>query len=226
MLHTLGTLLTIFVASYTHNFKLILRIINLPGLLLIVYIWLARESLLWLLVHQKYDRAIETVERAAKMNKIELSQRTFNIIAAKCKAVDGERASVDGQDGKNGDHLKHVLTSPQLLVRFGICIFGWITTTFITYGMSVSSVSLPGDKYWNFSITTLATVPAIIVSYFTLTYLGRKVTLCSSMILSGITIIASNYVKHNPALTMIFFFMGQVFIRHSLIALYVCTSEL
>lgn len=123
-----GSILTATVAAYTHNYKWMLWIISLPCLLIIVYIWLARESLRWLLVKKRYDRAMEVVVRATKMNKIEPSQRTFDIIAKKCNSDDG------GAANKSTGHfsqLKTVVTSSRLRIRFVICIIGWIACIFI-----------------------------------------------------------------------------------------------
>lgn len=220
-----GEVFTAFVASQTHNFKLLLRIISLPGLLLIVYIWLARESLRWLLVNKKYDRAMETVTRVAKINKIEPSQRTFDIIAAKCKSDQREAPNAATGSGYIAQ-LRTVFTSSELLMRFVICIIGWIACVFITYGTSVLSVSLPGDKYLNFAIVSFVTVPTALSSYVMLTYMRRRLALCLSMIISGATVIASYYVGYLPTLSLILFFVCKFFIRHSLMVVYVYTGEL
>lgn len=221
--YPLGEVFTAFVASQTHHFKWMLRIISLPGLLLIVYIWLARESLRWLLVKKKYDQAMETVMRASKINKIEPSQRTIDIIATKCKSDDG--GATDKTSGQFSQ-MGNLLTSNKLLMRLVICIIGWIACVFITYGTSVVSVSLPGDKYWNFAIVSLFTVPSAISSYFMLSYMNRRWSLCMSMVVSGMTIIASNYVGYFPALSLTLFVLGKLLIRHSLMVVYVYTGEL
>lgn len=219
-----GEVFTSYVASQTHNFKWMLRIISAPGLLLIFYIWLTRESLRWLLVKKEYNRAIETVERVTKMNKIKPSQRTFDIIADKCKSDDGGTAA--DKFSRDITQLKTVLTSSKLLMRFVICIVGWIACIFIGYGTSIVSVSLPGDKYWNFAMVSLFTVPAVFSSYFMLTYMRRRWALCLSIIVSGVTIIVSYYVAYFPALSLALFFLGKFLIRHSLMVVYVYTGEL
>lgn len=218
-----GEVFTAFVASQTHNFKWMLRIISAPGLLIIAYIWLARESLRWLLVKKKYERAIETVTRATKMNKIEPSSRTLDIIATKCKLDEGEKVEKFSQ---HITQLRTVITSKVLLIRLVICIIGWIAAIFIIYGTSIVSVSLPGDKYWNFAFVSLSTVPSVFSSYFMLTHMKRRWSLCMSIIISGTTIIASNYVAHLPVFSLILFFLGKFFIRHALMVVYVYTGEL
>lgn len=222
--YPLGEVFTSFVASQTHHFKWMLRIISLPGLFLIVYIWLARESLRWLLVKGKYDRAMETVMRASKINKIQPSQRTIDIIAVNCKSDVGG-GSTDKASAQFSQ-MGTVLTSNNLLMRFVICIIGWIACVFITYGTSIVSVSLPGDRYWNFALVSLFTVPTAISSYFMLSYMNRRWSLCVSMVLSGMTIIASNYVQYFPALSLALFVLGKFLIRHSLMVVYVYTGEL
>lgn len=221
-LNPFGPFLLAFIASQTHNFKLTLRLVSLPGLLLIAYVWLARDSLRWYLTKKKYDRAMEVVQRAAKMNKITPSQRTLGIILAKCELHESAKDERDA----NTDTLTTVLQSPQMFVRLLICICGWIGIIFVWHGVGIAAVSLPGDKYWNFAMTQSAVAPAITISYFTLTHLGRKWSLCSSTILAGVTIILSHYVNEIPAMKLILFFAGSICIRHALQVLYLYTGEL
>lgn len=174
--YPLGEVFTSFVASQTHHFKWMLRIISLPGLFLIVYIWLARESLRWLLVKGKYDRAMETVMRASKINKIQPSQRTIDIIAVNCKSDVGG-GSTDKASAQFSQ-MGTVLTSNNLLMRFVICIIGWIACVFITYGTSIVSVSLPGDRYWNFALVTLHCADRDFILFYAILYEPTMVIMC------------------------------------------------
>lgn len=220
-IYPFGQLLTGFVASQTHNYKWMLRLLSLPGILLIAYVWLAPESLRWLLLKKKYDRAIASVKHASKMNRIEPSQRTFDIIAAKCE-IENNVTTASGSVAM----FTTIFKSTKLLIRLAICILGSIGCIFVVYGINSTSVSLSGDKYWNFSIVALATAPAVILSYFSLTYMGRRWSMCSSVILSGVSIIASYYTSQYPTASLVLFFAGSLFIRLSIVVITLYVSEL
>lgn len=222
--YPLGEVFTAFVAAQMHHFKWVLRIISLPGLLVISYIWLANESLRWLLVKKKYDRVMSTIKRAVNINNYPASQRTYDIVANKCKSIDGNGTADTVTKPKS--QLKLVFTSNEFFMRLVICVFAWITCIFISYGTGVVSVTLPGDKYWNFGIVSAFQLPTAVSSYFMLTYMKRRWTLCISIIASGVTIIISYYFQHLPAMSLLMFFVGKFFIRHSVMVLYVYTGEL
>lgn len=121
------------------------------------FIWILPESFRWLLVNRKYSQAVEMVENAAKINGITLSSKTYDIIAVKCK---NENTNDNVIDESRGTFLD-ILRSLSLSVRLLICTFAWIASTFITYGVSILSVSMPGDKYVNFMVVSFAGVPSV-----------------------------------------------------------------
>lgn len=218
-----GGVFTAFVASQTHNFKLMLRIISLPGFLMIFYIWLAPESLRWLIATKQYDRTLATINRVAKINRIVPSKRTYEIIALKCKSIDNE---VEKKDDATKPHLRDVLGSGQLVLRLIICIFCWIGCIFITFGLGVVSVTMSGDKYRNFAILSIAAFPCVFSSYFILKYMNRRWALCLCIVTSGSAILLSYYVQHEVTLSLAFFFLARFCIRNTTLVLYVYTGEL
>lgn len=218
-----GQVITAMIASYTHDFRLLLQALSVPSFLIISYYWLAPESLRWLLVNKRYNQTMETVERAARMNNIKLSQRTFDIIADKCKQ---DTENSDSKNESESESLKVVFTSKLLLVRFIICTFCWVTCTFVTYGVSIASVSLQGDKYVNYIVVSLGAVPGVFLTFLMLSTLGRRWAICASLFVTGASILASKYLSSYGVVSLIFFFIGKCFIHHSFTSLYVYTSEL
>lgn len=107
------------------------------------FYWMLPESFRWLLVKRKYTKAIETVESAAKINGISLSPKTYDIIAMKCQYENSTENIIVESSGTFMDIIK----SFSLVTRLMICTFCWVSSTFITYGVSILSVQLQGDKY-------------------------------------------------------------------------------
>lgn len=224
--YPIGNALMGLVASYTHNYKWTLRIISVPGLLIITYIWLAHESLRWLLLQRRYETAIKTVNYVSKINKIQVSQKTLDIIFDKCQ-IDKDNRNVSNsiKDRKSNDQLKTIFKSRQLILRLVICMITWVVGAFVGYGISIISVSLQGDKYTNFIVVSLGGVPSVFLTYFMLTYMGRRYTMCISLLIAGFSIIAST-INGYPTVSLILFFIAKCFIHHAFTVLYVYTSEL
>lgn len=48
--YPLGEMLLGLIAMYIHDFRMLIRVLYTPGLVVIAYLWLAPESIRWLLV--------------------------------------------------------------------------------------------------------------------------------------------------------------------------------
>lgn len=218
-----GAVLIACLAAYLHNYKWLLRVISLLGLVTIPYIWTVPESFRWLMVNRKYDEAVKVVQRAARINGLELSPKTYEIIASKCR--DSKTDETMKKENNKGS-FTDIITNCSLLSRLLICAFCWISGTFVTYGVSIISVSLPGDKYINFLVVSLGGAPGIFLTYFMLKYLGRRWSMSTSLFVTGVSILASKFLSSYGTLSLIFFFIGKLFIHHAFTSLYLYTNEM
>lgn len=216
IVYPFGQVVTALIAALTHNFRWLLRITCIFGFAMISYLWLVSESLRWLLVTQKRESAIQTVEKAARINGVKLSSKTYELINKKCETTYQEST----------ESMKLIFGDCSLMTRLIICTICWISNVFITYGVSIMSVSMPGDKYVNFMVVSMGAVLGTFLSYLFLTYISRRSSLCLSLIVTGLAIIASKYFESNMVLSLALFFLGKCFIHHSLTSMYVYTIEL
>jgi OCT family organic cation transporter-like MFS transporter 4/5 len=60
----------------------------------------------------------------------------------------------------------------------------------VFFGLSLSSISVGGNQFTNFILVALIELPAYVVFYFAMDRLGRRNTLCFSLILSGASCIS------------------------------------
>lgn len=121
--YTLGGILVGLAAMYVHNFRVLMWMFYIPGLLTFVYIWLVPESFRWLLATGRIDRAIETMKRIAKSNRRELSEKTIHAIKFRYSRALNDNA-IENQSVFLS--LWMVLKSKNLCVRFFCCCFQWI----------------------------------------------------------------------------------------------------
>lgn len=210
------------ITSYTHNYQWMFRIISLTSLLMISYIYLLPESLRWLLVQKRYDESIKMVKQMAETNGKSISQETLDTISACCRST---ADTSETQAENKWSQLKVIATKPIFLFRLSICILLWITCAFVSYGLSVASVLLPGDKYTNFIIVAMSQLPAYPMVYFLLTYMGRRWTIFWTLIISGIAILLAIFID-NQTLALVLFFVSKGLVQAAFGSVYIYTGEL
>ncbi|XP_026480787.1 organic cation transporter protein-like isoform X1 [Ctenocephalides felis] len=120
-----------------------------------------------------------------------------------------------------------VLKSKFLLLRVANCSFCWLTNTFVYYGLSLNSVAVDGNKYYNFVLVSLIEIPGYIFTYLISNKFGRRSSLCASLLISGLSCVVSNYVDAETAwLRLTLYLLGKFSITVAFTVLYVYTAEL
>lgn len=221
-----GQLLLGLTARLVRNFRYLLRIIYGPGFLILLYFWIAPESVRWLIVNKKKCRLIKTLQMAENINGIKISKQTWDTLRIQLQnqSISNERTDPSISSSKG---YKHILKKRIFFIRFLVCAFIWLTSAFVSYGISLTSITLAGDKYVNFMVIAMAGVPAMFVCYFLMESCGRRWTLCSSFLICGASIIGSKLIpSYFSILSIMLFFIGKVFITVAFTSLYVYTSEL
>lgn len=222
--YTLGEIVLGFVAMFVPNYRTLLHITYVPLLLIISYFWLIPESIRWLFVRGKKDEAVAVIRKAAKMNKIILSDQTMD----KLRCVEDIKILNHPHHEINKRYaIIEVFKSRILLIRLANCCLCWITNAFVYYGLSLNSVTLAGDKYMNFILVCTAEIPGYIITIYVLNKFGRKYSLCASMVVCGVACLASEYIPvEQPVLRLIMFLIGKCAITISFTVLYVFTTEM
>lgn len=216
-------------ARAVHNYRLLLQIIYAPGFLILLYFWIAPESIRWLIVNRKKKRVLSTLKRAECVNGLKLSQNTVDRINIEIN--ENIKLKPDDMDDSNEESKLHqfaiIFRKSNLLLRFLFCAFAWLTSAFVSYGISLTSISLAGDKYINFVVIAVAGIPAMLFVYFLMESCGRRWTISLSLLIGGASIIASKILPSNfSILSITLFFIGKCFITVAFTGLYVYTSEL
>lgn len=226
-------LITIVVATYpfgqiflgltaraVQDFRRLLQIVYAPGFLILIYLWIAPESIRWLIVNGHKNRVLTTLSRAERINRVQLSQKTIELITS--EQQDKHNAPIE-----KTERITEVLKKRVFLIRLSVCTFAWISSAFVSYGISLTSVSLAGDKYVNFVVIAIAGIPAMVLCYYMMELLGRRWTLFSSFLIGGTSIVCSKLMPLNlSGLSIALFFIGKCFITVAFTGLYVYTSEL
>lgn len=217
-------------ARAVRNYRQLIQIIYAPGFLILLYIWIAPESIRWLIVNHKKKRVLSTLKRAEQVNGLQLSQNTVDRISIELNDNFNLKSKDVSETVKEESKLHQfstIFTKGNLLRRFLFCAFAWLTSAFVSYGISLTSISLAGDKYINFVVIAIAGIPAMFFVYFLMELCGRRWTISMSLLIGGASIIASKTLPpHFSILSITLFFVGKCFITVAFTGLYVYTSEL
>lgn len=139
-----------------------------PCTLIILLYWVLPESLRWMLSKGKIERSKKALRNMALMNAKHLPEDSFLKLEQAASTVP---TSVP---------FSEILKSSPLFWRFTNCCFGWITCAFLFYGITLNSVSLYGNKYFDFILISLTELPAYWSANFMVNKLGRRTSICSS----------------------------------------------
>lgn len=207
-------------------------IIYAPSIIFVVYIFLIEESVRWLLIKGNRKEAARIIFKAAAMNNKKLKPETIKVLTEEEKVEEEPRPLHPeihpiATEVKKKSLIIQVLYSKTIMMRLVICSFWWITLTFVYYGLSINSVSLAGNPYVNFILTSLVEIPGYALSVLTLDRFGRKSSIMTSFFVCGVSLIVLPFVPQTitwlpTTLNMI----GKLCISMAFSSIYIYTSEL
>ncbi|XP_022900494.1 organic cation transporter protein-like isoform X2 [Onthophagus taurus] len=180
------------------SWRVMLRILYAPGIFFIAYIWLSHESIRWLLSKGYKDKASEILKKIAKLNGTSISEEVISKLNVEKEEVDVPQ-----------ENFIHIFKAPRLLFRLINCSYSWICCTFVYYAVS------------------LIEVPAYFVCNYTLSRIGRRLTLAPGFIFSGLACLAFIFVpedQHYSRLAL--FLLGKFFATVAYTVLYMYTTEM
>lgn len=80
---SIGSLLFGIAVMFEHDANVVLRMFHIPGIFILFYFLFISESIHWLLATGRINRAISTIKRIARFNRLELSEKTIESIKLK-----------------------------------------------------------------------------------------------------------------------------------------------
>ncbi|PZC83432.1 hypothetical protein B5X24_HaOG207815 [Helicoverpa armigera] len=214
---SVGGILMALIAWLIPYWRHFLRVIYAPALIFIFYAFFLDESVRWLLIKGRKKEAKNILRKAAQISNVYIEESTLDKID--CRRADDNDNLVT--------LLKMTVTSRTLLLRFLACACAWITATFNKYGLLINSVSLEGNKYINYALTSFADLPASILLMFILIKFKRKVPLIFSFLLTGTFCIVQSFIpKGYPIISTSLFFGGKFMSAIASGTIYLYTTEL
>lgn len=203
---SVGNLLFGIVVMFVHDFRVVLRIINAPGMLVFLYFWFIPESTRWLLATGRVDRAISTMKRIAKFNRCKLSEKKIESI--KLDHLARKKSNENEQNQSVLALLWTVLKTRTLCLRFLNNCLQWVLVCLSYYGVYQFSTQVPGtNRYVSYLIMISTEGPMNLLIQFTFNRLKRRITLSSTFFVGGLLIMATSLIPKDQAWTVVLCFL-------------------
>ncbi|XP_075975667.1 organic cation transporter protein-like [Anticarsia gemmatalis] len=209
------------VAWIVQPWRTMILVLHVPCFLIISYYWVLEESVRWLLSKEKYVEAKRVLEKVAKVNKKEISDKSMNAL------LNPPPPPSQSGDAEAPTVIVAIFRSPVLFRRVLTTPIWWITTTFVYYGLSINATSLSDTMYLNYILTCLIELPGSVVAVLILNRIGRKATLSAGFLLCAVCNFAFAFMSIDlTTLRLVIYLAGKFFISIVFTSLYLYTSEL
>ncbi|XP_017113967.1 organic cation transporter protein [Drosophila elegans] len=191
MFFSVGFMLTAGFAYFIHDWRWLQIALTLPGLLFVCYYWIIPESARWLLLKGRKDEAFVIIEKAAKENRVEIPSEIYEQLVdevAEKKKQDELTASQPAAT------VFDLLRFPNLRRKTLLIFFDWFVNSGVYYGLSWNTNNLGGNQLVNFMISGAVEIPGYVLLLFTLNRWGRRSILCGTMMVAGVSLLATIFV--------------------------------
>ncbi|XP_024086293.1 solute carrier family 22 member 4-like isoform X2 [Cimex lectularius] len=219
--YTVGEVILGLTAWAIPDWRIYLRILYIPGLLFVFYIWIVPESIRWLYTQNRFLEMRKIIDKIAIVNGKTLSKSNIQ----KLDSLGTENKIEEDSEEK---HIwKTISKSKTIKTRLLVSSFVWITHTFVFYGLSLNSVSVAGNKYANFILVSLVEIPGYVVTLFVLDLFGRRVSNALFLFISALSCFGFCFLSEEKVNgRLILFLLGKCSITASFNVLYIFTSEM
>ncbi|XP_063625448.1 solute carrier family 22 member 3-like [Cydia splendana] len=210
----IGGIIFAFVSWLIPYWRTLLRVVYAPGLLALCFIYLLDESPRWLLTNGKKEEAVKIIEKAAKLNKMEIEENLNNI-------------SYEVNKGPSFvSVIRDTFKSRSLLKRFFVCGIWWASATFVNVGLIVNSTLLEGSKYINFGLSSAMKSLGILFSAYIITKYHRKGPLIFCFVACAVFCTGQPFLPKKLWLQITNYMVGLLLSCANFCIIYLFTSEL
>ncbi|EHB04920.1 Solute carrier family 22 member 12 [Heterocephalus glaber] len=187
-----GQILMAAVAYGLRHWALLQLALSTPFFLCFAYsCWWLPESAQWLLSVGKVDQGLQELQRVASINRKRTTGDTLTkeaLLSAMQEELSGPQASAS---------LGTLFHMPGLRLRTWISMLCWFTFGFTFYGLVLDLQALGSSNIFLLQVLIgVVDIPTKMGTQLLLDRLGRRPTQASSLVLSGLCILANTLVPH------------------------------
>nr|AFY98628.1 organic cation transporter 2 [Drosophila melanogaster] len=229
MFFSVGFMLTAVFAYFVHDWRWLQIALTLPGLIFMFYYWIIPESARWLLLKGRKDCAIANMQKAARFNKVEISDEALSELLDEGEnSEEKAKQKLEDQELDEGPppSVWDLFCYPNLRRKTLLIFLDWLVTSGVYYGLSWNTSNLGGNVLLNFVISGAVEIPAYIFLLLTLNRWGRRSILCGCLVMAGLSLLATVIIPQRMhTLIVACAMLGKLAITASYGTVYIFSAE-
>ncbi|XP_027012006.1 solute carrier family 22 member 6 [Tachysurus fulvidraco] len=183
--YTTGQLILAALAYNIRDWRWLTLAVSLPFYVFFLYSWWFLESARWLVLTKKTEEAVKNLKSVARINGRQTECDKINIELLQESMKKELSCTKD-------NHSALDLVRTRSMRSITVCLSAvWFSTSFSYYGLSMDLQKFGVNIYLIQVIFGAVDIPAKIAVTVAMSFIGRRISLCVSLILSGIAIIAN-----------------------------------
>ncbi|CAM4577933.1 unnamed protein product [Lepidochelys olivacea] len=165
--------------------------VSVPYFIFFFYGWWFTESARWLATAGKLNQALKELQKVAQINGRKEEGDKLS--------VEDLRASLQKEmSAAKSTHTAADLVRTPSVRRVSWCLcFVWFSTSFAYYGLAMDLQNFGVSIYLIQVVYGAVDIPAKLIGFFMISFIGRRVTQASALILAGLAILANIFVPQD-----------------------------
>ncbi|XP_026878495.2 solute carrier family 22 member 6 [Electrophorus electricus] len=188
--YTIGQIILAMVAYYIRDWRWLILAVSLPFYAFFLYSWWFLESARWLVLSKKPEQAVKNLKAVAYINGRHAEREKINLEMLQesmKKEMSCSKGSYSGVD----------LLRTQTLRTITICLSAvWFSTSFAYYGLSMDLQKFGVNIYLIQVIFGAVDIPSKIIVTVCMSTIGRRLSQCGALVLSGVAIFINLLVPY------------------------------
>uniref|UniRef100_T1J4N1 Major facilitator superfamily (MFS) profile domain-containing protein n=1 Tax=Strigamia maritima TaxID=126957 RepID=T1J4N1_STRMM len=206
LIYSFGEMTLAGIAYLVTDWSYLQLVTSVPALLFLVFYWILPESGRWLLAKGRTDDADKIIQKMMKWNKCLLKDETVQYGTVQSDSTPKPLESTSTSDTDTlFDSTKHsysmidLFRTPRLRLRTILLMLCWFLNVLVYTGVTLGATSVAvNSAFLSFFLSGFVEIPANLLSIFTMSYFGRRITLCGSFALTGVALISIQFVPNSP----------------------------
>ncbi|CAH0730021.1 unnamed protein product, partial [Brenthis ino] len=222
--YSMGLILLAGVVYLVRDWRYLALASTLPFTCFFIYLWPMPESPRWLLARGQFERAEVILKNMARINGKSLPA---NYMVHLRRKYESDKLKADLEKEKSRKYgILDLFRTPNLRKKTIIITFIWFTNTSVYVGLSYYAPVLGGDEFLNFFLAGVVELPTYMFLWPSMERLGRRWTLCMSMVVGGVACLTTFLVQHETNVTLALYCVGKMGISSAFVVLPLMASEL
>ncbi|BES88423.1 Organic cation transporter [Nesidiocoris tenuis] len=224
LFYTLGLMLLAVVTYLVRDWRLLAFVTSLPFILYYVYWWFLPESPRWLLAKGRFEESLKILEHLARVNKKELPPSFKQKLRQRMMM---HRTLSEEKKMKEGPGITALFRTPNMRLKTLLITLNWFANETVYVGLSYYGPALGSDRYLSFFLSSAVEIPSYLSCWMIMDHWGRRWPLAISMVISGISCVATVLLPADEVdLILILFLFSKFAISASFLIIYPFAGEL